>query len=465
MFMRTEARGAHRGPEPSRFHSEVELYWRRPPSIGPGAVDNSGANRILTSGPCCIRTQNTVLGTARTDPGPAVDLVVDSNVMRCRVIVDLDALRSNYARLGGLTGGKAVILCVVKANAYGHGALTVSRSLVTAGARHLAVATLDEAVELRDGGVGASVTVLCGLESGEDREAALRGIEPAIGSIGQLARWNETGRTLARRLSCHLLFNTGMNRLGIDFNPGRKASRAKLLDALSASDWVDPRGVATHYASAEDFRNRQTDRQDRLFGRQLAVLRDAGFAPRHVHAGNSAAIVYRGAGGPRDRNGHNMVRPGLALYGYVKGPSGRKRVANHRFRPALEWRARVAGIRDVPAGARLGYGGTYVAPGPMRVGIVSVGYADGFDWRLSNRGWVALRGKRCDILGEVSMDLTLVDLSRSAEARVGDEVVLLGSKPYGAPEMADLTGGMAYEVLCGISGRVPRQYRNRSSGL
>jgi alanine racemase len=384
--------------------------------------------------------------------------------MRCRLIVDLDALRSNYARLGALTGGKAVILCVVKANAYGHGALPISRALVAAGARHLGVATLDEAVELRDGGVGASITVLCGLEPGEEREAALRGIEPAIGSFGQLARWSETGSALARRLSCHLLFNTGMNRLGIDFNPARKASRARLLDALSANDWADPRGVATHYASAEDFRTRQTDRQTRLFARQLAVLRDAALAPRYVHAGNSAAIVHRGIGGPRDRYGHSMVRPGLALYGYVKEPSGRKSVKHHRFRPALEWRARVAGIRHVPAGAKLGYGGTFVAPGPMRVGIVSVGYADGFNWRLSNRGWVTLRGKRCDILGEVSMDLTLVDLSGSADAREGDEVVLLGCAPYGAPGMADLTGGMAYEVLCGISCRVPRQYGERASG-
>ena len=384
--------------------------------------------------------------------------------MRCRAIVDLDALRSNYSLLAELTGGKAVLLCVVKANAYGHGALPVSRALVSAGARHLAVATVEEALELRSGGVGVSISVLCGLEPGSEREAALRGIEPVVGSLGQLKRWNDTGRLLARRLSCHLLFNTGMNRLGIDFNPGRKASCAWVLGALSASEWVGLRGVATHYASAEDFTTRQTDRQNRLFGRQLAMLRSAGVAFRHVHAGNSAAIVYRGAGGPRDRNGHNMVRPGLALYGYVKEPSGRRGVASHRFRPALEWRSRVSCIRDVPVGAKLGYGASYVAPRPMRIGIVSVGYADGFDWRLSNRGWVTLRGRRCDILGEVSMDLTIVDLTGSVDAREGDEVVLLGPEPYGASGMAHLTGGMAYEVLCGISTRVARQYLDAASG-
>lgn len=390
--------------------------------------------------------------------------MLDSEVMRCRAIVDLDALRSNYLQLAELTRGKAVLLCVVKANAYGHGALAVSRVLVSAGARYLAVSTLEEAVELRDGGVGASILVLSGLDPGSEREAALRGIEPVVGSFGELERWNRAGRALARRLSCHVLFNTGMNRLGIDLDPRRKASCAYLLDALSASQWVDLRGVATHYASAEDFTTRQTDRQNRLFRRQLAVLRDAGIGIRHVHAGNSAAIVYRGAGGPSDRNGHNMVRPGLALYGYLKEPIGRRRFASHRFRPALEWRSKVSCIRDVPAGAKLGYGATYVAARPMRVGIVSVGYADGFDWRLSNRGWVTLRGKRCDILGEISMDLTTIDLTGSADAREGDEVILLGSEPYGAQGMADLTGGMAYEVLCGISSRVPRQYSRSASG-
>ena len=174
--------------------------------------------------------------------------------------------------------------------------------------------------------------------------------------------------------------------------------------------------------------------------------------------------MYRGAGGPRDRNGHSMVRPGLALYGYVSEPCGRRGVSDLRFRPALEWRSRVSCIRDVPAGANLGYGGSYVAPRPMRIGIVSVGYADGFDWRLSNRGWVTLRGRRCDILGEVSMDLTIVDLTGSADARTGDEVVLLGSEPYGAPGMARLTGGTAYEVLCRISSRVGRQYLDAASG-
>lgn len=384
--------------------------------------------------------------------------------MRCRAIVDLDALRSNYRRLREVAGASVALVCVVKANAYGHGALAVSRALVSEGARHLAVASFEEAVQLRQGGVGVSVYVLSGLEPGQEREAAMRGIQPIVGSLGQLARWNETGRSLARKLSCHLLFNTGMNRLGIDFEPGAASTSSRFLQVLAAAEWVDLRGVATHYASAEDFTTRKVERQSRLFARQVRALRSAGFGIRHVHAANSAAIVYRGLGPDGDRNGQNMARSGLALYGYVKEPIGREVAVDPPLRPVLEWRARLAGTRRVSAGAELGYGVTFAASGPMRIGVVSVGYGDGFDWRLSNRGWVTLHGKRCPILGEVSMDLTIVDLTAAPEAQEGDEALILDSTSCCAPRMAALTGGTAYGVLCGITGRVPRQYVKSASG-
>ena len=379
--------------------------------------------------------------------------------MRSRAIVSLDAIRGNYARLVDLTAGKAVLLCVVKADAYGHGAVPVSRALVAAGAKYLAVATFGEAVDLRDAGVGASVLVLGGLEPGQEREAAQRGIEPVVGSVAQLRRWDRSARRMGRRLSCHLLFNTGMNRLGMDFVPDRPASRDAVLGALRDCEWAEPRGVATHYASAEDFESSQTESQAELFASQLKALKAAGCNPRYVHAGNSAAIVYRRVGGRSDGIRHSMVRPGLALYGYVNPPRGKGTVPQGLFRPALEWRARLAGVRSVPAGTPLGYGASYVAPTRLRVGIVSSGYADGLDWRLSNRGSVAVRGKLCGILGQVSMDVTLVNLNPVPEAREGDEVVLLGDKPYGALEMAELAGGIPYQVLCGISRRVPREYR------
>ena len=384
--------------------------------------------------------------------------------MRCRAIIDLEALRANYKHLEELTGRSAAILCVVKADAYGHGSLAVARALGDAGARHFAVATMEEAMVLRDGGIGAPILVLGGLEPGTEQDAALRGIDPLIGTVDELRNWDRTARAIGRKLSCHLLFNTGMNRLGIDFDPGRGVGREEVLGALRDCDWVEPRGVATHYASAEDFRTRQTEGQDRLFAMQVESLRAAGFAPRYIHAANSAAILYRGIAGAGGRVGHTMVRPGLALYGYVKAPAGLSRTAPHRLRPALEWRAVLRRIRHVPAGVPIGYGASFVAPRAMKIGILVVGYGDGLDWRLSNRGSVAIHGAQCPIVGEISMDLTIVDLGPAREAREGDEAVLLGAGAGDAQNMAAQTGGTPYEVLCGISKRVPREYREGPTG-
>lgn len=383
--------------------------------------------------------------------------------MRSRAIIDLDAVRANYAHLLAITGRMTHLMCVVKADAYGHGAVPVSRALSAAGARHFAVATLDEAVKLRDGGVGGSVIVLGGLEPGGEREAALRGIEPAVGAIDELERLNATARVLGRRLSCHLLFNTGMNRLGFDFDPEQQAGVARLLEAIRACEWLEVRGAGTHYAGSEDFRTRGTERQSRRFAQQLDALRSAGVSPRYVHAANSAAVIYRGIGGLDDPLGHTMVRPGLALYGYVKDARGRSFRLQRALQPVLEWRARLVRVRDVPAGAGLGYGPAFVAKRPMRIGVLSVGYADGYDSRLSNRGWVVVRGMTCGVLGEISMDLTLVDLSGCRDAELGDEAVLVGAEPYGALAMAELIKGSAYEVLCGISARVPRLYVDQTS--
>lgn len=390
--------------------------------------------------------------------------MIEFENVRCRAIVDLGAVRANYAQVLESTGRGAAILSVVKADAYGHGALTVSQDLAFAGAGHFAVATLAEALELRNGGIGGAVLVLGGLEPGEERDAALAGVEPVIGSIEDLRRWDQAARDAGRRLSCHLLLNTGMNRLGLDFDPRDEASEAELVGVLRACEAVRLRGVATHYASAEDLASPQTAFQSRLFARQLRALRSSGVSPRYVHAANSAAVAYGGAAGPNSRIGATMVRVGLALYGYVKPPNGKPRARPLALRPALEWRARLQLVRDVPAGAPIGYGATFVAPERMRIGVLGVGYGDGLPWRLSNCGAVWLHGARCPIVGEISMDFTTVDLSAVADsAKVGDEAVLLGAEPYDAQEMAELAADSVYELLCGIAKRVPRQYVTEAS--
>ncbi|MCY4187399.1 MAG: alanine racemase [Bryobacterales bacterium] len=380
--------------------------------------------------------------------------------MRTRAIVDLGAICKNYRQLGRIAGETTRLMCVVKADAYGHGAVAVSRALAAAGVRHFAVATLEEAARLRAAGLRGTLGVLGGFEPGEEREAAARGIYPMVISLAQLERWNAAGRQLGRALPCHLMFNTGLNRLGLDAGPGG-AGLSYLPGKLQECECVEVQGVGTHYASPEDLDSDQTERQNELFQRQLSALRMAGIAPRYVHSFASAALMHRSGEGRLWQN-CTMARPGLALYGYALKAVGRGAAAVRGLVPALEWRARLAAVHDLPQGTAVGYAGAFVTPRPMRVGILSAGFADGLDRRLAGRGEVLLGRSRCAIVAAVSMDLTIIDLSAAMSARVGDEAVLLGAAPLDAGTVAERIGGVPYEVLCRISQRVPREYRTSS---
>ena len=194
--------------------------------------------------------------------------------MRTRAIVDLGAICKNYEHLKRIVGEPTILMCVVKADAYGHGAVAVSRALAGAGARHFAVATLEEAVQLRTAGLSGTLGVLGGLEPGDECEAAARGIYPMVSSQEQLESWNETAGRLGRRLPCQLMLNTGLNRLGLDFVPGNGSGPLALLDKLRECAALDVVGVGTHYASPENLDSDQTERQNELFQRQLRALQD-----------------------------------------------------------------------------------------------------------------------------------------------------------------------------------------------
>ena len=383
--------------------------------------------------------------------------------MRTRAIVDLGAICKNYEHLKRIVGEPTILMCVVKADAYGHGAVPVSRALAGAGARHFAVATLEEAAQLRTAGLAGTLGVLSGFEPGEEREAAARGIYPMVSSEEQLERWNETAQRSGRRLPCQLMLNTGLNRLGLDFAPGNGSGRPALLEKLRECGALDVEGVGTHYASPENLDSDQTERQNELFQRQLRALREAGVEPRYVHSCSSAAIIHR-AGNAWLRQSCTMARPGLSLYGYVLKAVGRGAGKATGLLPALEWRARLAAVHDLPQGTAVGYAASFVAPRPMRVGVLSVGFADGLDRRLSNRGAVLLGGARCPIVGAISMDLTIIDLSAAMSAQVGDEAVLLGAVPLDAGTVAEQIGAVPYELLCRITQRVPREYAGAASG-
>lgn len=337
-------------------------------------------------------------------------------------------------------------MAVVKTDAYGHGAVEVARALAVRGCVKFAVACIAEAVELRESGVEGEIAVLSGLLAGEEELAAHLGLTPFMQDPGQLQRWNEQARAHARRLSYHLEVNTGMNRCGFD------DTDLNMLAALAEqAEHLDFEGLASHHASAEDFTSDQYAAQQRRFSVAAAALAQRGLRPNYLHCANSVALAYR------PELDLDLVRPGISLYGYVSQARGDAPASRLRLTPALEWITCIQKVRTVAAGTPVGYNGQFLAERETRIGVLPVGYGDGLDRRLSNRGEVLVADRRCPIIGLVSMDVTLVDLTGVPEATAGDEVMLLG-RSLDAAYMANCRGTISLEVLCGISKRVPRVY-------
>ncbi len=337
----------------------------------------------------------------------------------------------------------------MKADAYGHGAVEVVRTLSTSGAKSFAVSCLEEGVALRLAGIRGEVLVLGGFHPGEEADARVHRLTPMVQSAGQLDRWDRQAAASGHRLPFHLELDTGMTRLGLDAEP-----LERLVGWIRKASHLRLDGLASHFASAHDFGGQQAAEQSAQFLNLTKLLLELGVDPRYIHMSNSAAIAYRSG------DDRSMVRPGLALYGYLPEPSGPGPAPRFTVEPVLEWMTRIIMVRDVAKGVRLGYDGAYTTREPMRVGVVSVGYGDGFSRRMSNGGQVLVRNRSCPVIGLVSMDVTLVDLRPVPEAKLADEVTLIG-KGLDATVMAGHCGTIPHEVLCGLSKRVPRIYGNQ----
>ena len=337
-------------------------------------------------------------------------------------------------------------MAVVKADAYGHGAAEVSKGLAAQGCRTFAVACIAEAVELRESDIQGEIAVLSGLLEGEEESASHLGLTPFMQDRGQLERWNEQARIDGRRLSYHLEINTGMNRCGFDDTDANA-----LATLIEQAKHLDFEALATHHASAEDFTSEQCVEQQQRFSAVTSSLAKRGLRPRYLHCANSVALAYR------PELDFDLVRPGISLYGYVAEARGDAPASRLHLTPALDWKTRIQKVRTVEAGALVGYNGQFRAERETKIGILPIGYGDGLDRRLSNRGEVFVAGHRCPIIGLISMDITLVDLAAVPEAAPGDEVTLIG-KSLDAADMASRRGTISLEVLCGISKRVPRVY-------
>ena len=365
--------------------------------------------------------------------------------MRTYARIDRRILQQNFLGIQQAVGPDAAVLAVIKADAYGHGAVEVAQSLGKVGATHFAVACGAEAVALRKAGVEGEIAVLGGAEPGEEPCFRAQRLTPFLHTPEQLRAWQKEAHTGGQRLSCHLEIDSGMNRLGLPGDPDTLAA------SIAAAPDLEIEGLATHLASAEDFRGGQAEDQRQRFLAVAAALRERGIRVGRLHLSNSAAVAYR----PEWTEG--MVRPGLALYGYLPAALGPAPESRIQVRPALEWRARILAVRDARPGAKIGYEGSFTAKTAMRLAVVSAGYGDGLSRRMSNGGVMLVRAQRRPIVGLVSMDVTSLDVTGLDGIEAGEEVTLIG-EGLDATEMARQCGSIAYEALCGISSRVPRVY-------
>lgn len=369
---------------------------------------------------------------------------------RSWVEVSRERIAENYRVLKQAAEPGAEIMPVVKADAYRHGAVEVSRVLEGQGARWLAVSSGDEGCTLREAGVAARILVMADFLPGERRTLAEYRLTPVIHALADIEAWNELARKQDSPAPYHLKIDSGMGRLGTRSNPDA------IIAAIAANPWARLEGLMTHFASAGDYSIAQTEAQLARFGEVRQALACAGVHPEYVHLSSTIPLAY----GRREAWG-NLIRPGHAIYGYVSPPRGEAPPRIVAVTPALTWKAAILAVKDIPEGAYIGYGGMYRAPRPLRIAVLAAGYADGIPHRLSNRGRVIAGGRLAPILGAVSMDVTTIDVTQSPQLRPGDAVTLLGTEgevSIDAQQMARTAGTISYSVLCGISARVKRIY-------
>ncbi len=370
--------------------------------------------------------------------------------------VSLSALRQNYRTVAKYVGSGVTVCAVVKAYAYGHGAVECARAFEEEGANWLGVTSLDEAIPLREEGIETRLLLMTGFWRGEEEEIVRLGLTPTVWEIGHIELLERAAiRVAIPQHAVHLKLDSGMGRLGCT-----PEELPRICAALKSSPHLKVEGFSTHIASSEVLDAPSVVEQLNTFATARQVLREYGFDPPVVHAANTSAVISH------HESWNTMVRPGLALYGYylpferagcvVSGSGLRLAV-----KPALTWKTRILSLRDMRAGQALGYGGTYVTKAPSRVAILPVGYADGLNRGLSSGGRVIVREHYAPIVGRISMDLTTVDVTGIPGVEVADEVVLLGATDgltVDAREHAELANTIPYEILCAISKRVPRRY-------
>jgi alanine racemase len=367
-----------------------------------------------------------------------------------RAEVNLANLRHNLRVLQRAAPG-APVFCVLKADGYGHGAKAVARTLERAGAAGVCVALLEEALELRQAGIRIPILVMGGYYGRAWGDLLRYGLTPVLHDAGQIEALAEEVRYAGKDpIGVHLKIDTGMSRLG-----ALPKDLPRIADALKQHREVQLDALMTHFACADQGDQESIEYQLDRFDAATAQLAQSCVRVLKRHAANSAALL-RSARARLD-----LVRPGIALFGVSPAPG-----LTQELRAVMRVRTEIVALREIDRGQSVGYGATFVAPRPMRIATVAIGYADGLSRALSNRGHLLIDGRRAPIVGVVSMDMTMIDVSDVPSATVGQECVVLGSQKgslgedtISAEELAQTLGTIPWEVLTSISRRVPRFYR------
>lgn len=367
--------------------------------------------------------------------------------------IDLNNLASNFNVVKERVGPDVKAMAVVKANAYGHGAVQCARRLVKEGAEWFGVALPEEAIELRAAGIGQPILSLGGFWQGQATACIQQRITPVVYRLDMVAAIDQAARDAGVIADVHVKIDTGMGRLGV-----RPDELTEFVTGLSKFQNIRVDGLLTHFAAADDAACQPlTQLQLRRFDEAAALLCERGYRPTHLHLANSAAIY-----GQREAWG-TMVRPGGVLYGLWRDILP-VTVSKPGLAPVMSLHSRISLLKWIPPGETIGYGCTFEASRKSLIAIVPVGYHDGYMRGFSNRSNVLVRGEHAPVVGRVSMDLTLIDVTNIPDVEVNDQVTLLGidrknsAVAITAEDLARIAGTLSYEVTCGIGQRVPRVY-------
>lgn len=375
---------------------------------------------------------------------------MDNSFFRVRADIDLDAIRKNIRAIKKGLKKNVKTCAVVKANGYGHGAVKVAEK-ITDLVDFFAVATIEEALELRQGGIALPILVLGYVHHSRSEEAISNDIRLTVYDYEMARKISESGRLLGKNAKIHIKLDTGMSRIGFSVSK-ESIDTIKKIQKLSN---IEIEGLFTHLFAADERSKASAMKQIMSFGEFMNDLAKAGVPIPISHCSNSAAAINLSLAN------FDMVRLGIAMYGLY--PS--KYVKSIPLKPALSLKSHITMVKTIREGTSVSYGATWTAPKDTVVATVPVGYADGYMRILSNRGSVLIHGKKAPIIGRICMDQLMADVSKISKVKQFDEVVLIGSQKnasISAEEVAELAETINYEIVCAVSERVPRVYHSRS---